>query len=110
VDGWRRIRGSARQAVVGMLIVLLLLAAGISCYAIAAAKGVDIEAAQVAALRAGEERGTAAGRRDGFARGFKATRDRAYRAAYREAYVSAYLSQFERAGLPAPADIKVRRP
>jgi hypothetical protein len=71
---------------------------------------VDVDAAQVAAWRSGEERGTAAGRRDGFARGFKATRDRAYRAAYGEAYVSAYRRQFERAGLPAPAVVKVRRP
>jgi hypothetical protein len=110
VDALRRSWGSGRQAVVGVLSVLLLLGAGIGGYAIAAPKGVDVEAAQLAASRSGEERGTAAGSRDGFARGFKATRDRAYRAAYREAYISAYRSQFERAGLLAPAEVKVRRP
>jgi hypothetical protein len=96
--------------VVGVAIGLVVMAAGVGGYAIAASKGVDIEAAQLAATRSGETRGTAAGTHDGFARGFKATRDRAYRAAYREAYVSAYRNEFERAELPAPAEVKVRWP
>ena len=107
---WRRIRGFDRRYVVGVLVVLFVVAAGIAGYAIASSKGVDVEAAQVAATRSGEERGTAEGRRNGFARGFKATRDRAYHAAYRETYASAYRSEFERAGLAVPDDVTVKRP
>jgi hypothetical protein len=110
VDGWRRGWGFDRPLMLGAVIVLILLAAGVGGYAIASSKGVDVEAAQLAATRLGEHRGAAAGRRDGFARGFAATRDRAYRSAYRDAYVSAFRKQFEDAGLAAPVSVKVRRP
>jgi hypothetical protein len=110
VYGWRHIWGFRRRPLVAGIVVLVVLAAGVGGYAIAASKGIDVEAVQLAATRSGEERGTDAGRRAGYARGFEATRDRAYQAAYRERYVAAFRNQFEEAGLAAPAKVSVPRP
>ncbi|MFL5870827.1 MAG: hypothetical protein ACJ75R_07075 [Solirubrobacterales bacterium] len=80
--------------------MLIVIGPGVVTYLIASSTGVDPDAVRLAAIRAGEERGTTKGSREGFAEGFKSARASAYRAAYRDAYVSAYKNQFEQAGLP----------
>jgi hypothetical protein len=110
VNGWRHGWVFDRRLVLGGVVALVLVAAGVGGYAIAASRGVDVGSAELAATHSGEERGAAAGRRDGFARGFAATRDRAYESAYHDAYVSAFRNEFQNAGLSAPVKVKVRQP
>jgi hypothetical protein len=111
VHGVQRIlRGFDPRVVVGGVVILAVILAGVGGYVIADSKGVNVQAAQTAAMRAGEKRGTAQGAREGYARGFKATRHHAYLAAYRQAYGSAYRGEFERAGLPAPEQVTVHGP
>jgi hypothetical protein len=99
-----------RRFVIGAAIALILFGIGAAAYALAASKGVDADAALVAASRTGERRGEAAGTRQGFARGFKSGREDAYQAAYRDAFVSAYRSKFQHAGLSAPDAVPVKAP
>lgn len=99
-----------RRFVIGAAVALVLLVIGVAGYALAASKGVDASAAQVAASRAGERRGEAAGTRQGYADGFKSGREDAFQSSYREAFVSAYRGEFERAGLPPPDEIPVKGP
>jgi hypothetical protein len=99
---WHRIR----PLVIGGAIVLLLAGAAAFGYSSATSKGVDPDAAVVAAMRAGAERGEARGRRQGFKEGFEKAREDAYRGAY----VAAYRDEFEQAGLAVPAQVPVKAP
>jgi hypothetical protein len=103
---WHRIR----PFVIGGAVVLLLVGAAAIGYESATSKGVDSDAAVVAAMRAGAERGEARGRRQGFREGFEKAREDAYRRAYAEAYVAAYRNEFEAAGLAVPDRVPVKRP
>jgi hypothetical protein len=99
-----------RRFVIGAAIALILFGIGAAAYAVAASKGVDADAAVVAATRAGEQRGKAAGTHQGFARGFASGRKDAYQTAYRDAFVSAYRSKFQGAGLSVPDEVPVKAP
>jgi hypothetical protein len=107
---WRLIRRRVDPRIVVVTVVaLIVIGAGIASYRITSSRGVDIDAARIAAEHAGEARGRAEGNRQGFAKGFASTRDDAYRSAYRDAYVSAFRNQFNRAGLAVPNHVVVKR-
>ena len=111
MDRWGFIRTVYGARIVGAVVVLsAVIVAGIIAYEVAASKGIDVDTAKVASLRAGQERGQAAAARHAYAREFKSARERAYRAAYRDAYEAAYRDQFEQAGLAAPEVVAVHGP
>lgn len=96
-----------RRLALAAVLSLLVLAAAVGGYLVGSASDADVEPARPLIGAAEAQSAPTVGSAEDRARAFKAGRERGFAAVYPKAYRSAYVKEFRKAGLGAPAKVRV---